>query len=79
MALKVIKKTNFKTEKLLNISVDRDQHPIGNLILMYQIIKDTPLKEIKDQHLTMPLSIMSLKESVCNSKITFLNGLKISK
>lgn len=79
MASKVIKKTNFKTEKLLNISADRGLHPIGNLILMYQIIKDTPLKEIKDQHLTKPLSIMPLKESVCNSKITFLNGLKISK
>lgn len=79
MALKVIKKTNFKTEKLLNISVGRDPHPIGNLILIYQIRKDTPLKEIKDQDLTKPLSIMSLKESVRNSKITFQNGLKISK
>ena len=62
MSSKVIKKINFKTEKRLNINADRDPHLIGNLILMYQIIKVISPKEIRDQHLIKLLSIMLLKE-----------------
>lgn len=62
MASRAIRKTNFKTGRHLNINADKDPHLIGNLILMYQILKAIPPKEIKDQYLTKLLSIMLLRE-----------------